>query len=432
MSTPQSKCDLIEPLLGALADGEATPSEAAFAEAHLSGCASCASELAFLRATNRVLSLTPDVFPSASLSARIAQATYAKPTPMERLQAFLRPAPIRVALGSAALAGLVTVAFVTQKHGGTIGGITNDVAVNNGKRAATPSVAIGNNSAKTAKTAPTFAEPIAAPNRPATKPNVPLVASRRLPRASERVASRNQSGGFIPSSARTLSDPAFSISNSGKRVASSGGSKSVIGNNGVNNEIVRTSAASSRRTNGSFVTTATNATPPRTGLTTPARDGVSSATKPTPQRTAPLIASAPINSSAQRTASREVARRSSRKPLTQLPSKIEQPPTIALTFTPKPAAPVETVPAPTAMRPTPESVVVASAPEMEAAPTAPRRGGLQLPSLQNQGRNSATAILTGSLSRRGDIASAGGRGDAYEFNASSGGRAAVVQSQGSL
>ncbi|MES2458933.1 MAG: hypothetical protein V4671_00005, partial [Armatimonadota bacterium] len=93
---------------------EATAEEATRAKAHIVVCPNCASHLAFLRLTGRALSQTPEVIPSASLSSRIAAATYDRPTLAERIAGWLRPAPVRIGLGAAMAAGLALVLIVPR------------------------------------------------------------------------------------------------------------------------------------------------------------------------------------------------------------------------------------------------------------------------------------------------------------------------------
>jgi negative regulator of sigma E activity len=114
-SAPEREnCSEVRLLLSALVDNEATPEEAVRAKAHTATCDNCASHFAFLRLTGRVLSQTPEVLPSASLSARIAAATYERPTLAQRVAGWLRPAPVRVGLGAAVAAGLTMVLIVPR------------------------------------------------------------------------------------------------------------------------------------------------------------------------------------------------------------------------------------------------------------------------------------------------------------------------------
>ncbi len=104
-----SVCAEIRLAMNAVRDGRATAEERAFVSGHTLYCAGCASEWAFLRATKSAWAKTTPSVPSTSLAARIATATYRKPTFAERLVAvfaFLNPAPVRVAIGVAAVAGL--------------------------------------------------------------------------------------------------------------------------------------------------------------------------------------------------------------------------------------------------------------------------------------------------------------------------------------
>ena len=110
-------CSDIRLLLSALVDGEASPEEAFRAKSHVLICPNCASHLAFLRLTGRALSQVPEMLPSPSLSARIAAATYERPTLAERIAGWLRPAPVRVALGTMMAAGLALVLIVPRMGG---------------------------------------------------------------------------------------------------------------------------------------------------------------------------------------------------------------------------------------------------------------------------------------------------------------------------
>ena len=105
------ECDIIRPLLEVYIDREATEGETALVEGHVRTCPRCASELSFLRLTQAVFARQRDVMPPAALTERIAFATYARPSLRERVAAFLRPAPARVALGAAVAAG-VALAFI--------------------------------------------------------------------------------------------------------------------------------------------------------------------------------------------------------------------------------------------------------------------------------------------------------------------------------
>ena len=102
-------CETVRPLLSAVVDGEATPTETALAEEHVRGCRACASHLAFLRLSHGVLARTPDSFPPAALAERIAAATYGKPSLATRFLGFLQPAPARYALATALTVGIVAV-----------------------------------------------------------------------------------------------------------------------------------------------------------------------------------------------------------------------------------------------------------------------------------------------------------------------------------
>ncbi len=112
-------CSDIRLLLSALVDGEVSPEEASRVKSHILTCPNCASHLAFLRLTGRALSQVPEMFPSPSLSARIAAATYERPTLAERIAGWLRPAPVRVALGTVMAAGL-TLVIIMPRMGGEV------------------------------------------------------------------------------------------------------------------------------------------------------------------------------------------------------------------------------------------------------------------------------------------------------------------------
>jgi anti-sigma factor RsiW len=144
---PETDCEKIRPLLSSLADGAATPDEAARAEAHMAACAACTSYLAFLRTTSFVFQRSLET-PSPSLFDRIAQATYDAPkvpTWRERIAAWFNPAPTRLALGTALAAAIVGVLIVPRAgelSNGTQAAIERDAA---NRASSTPSVA--NNSA---------------------------------------------------------------------------------------------------------------------------------------------------------------------------------------------------------------------------------------------------------------------------------------------
>lgn len=102
-------CSEVRVVMDAVRDNRATPAERVFVATHTEHCPACASEWAFLRATKTAWAQAPMALPSTSLSARIAAATYRKPTLVERLAsvfAFLNPVPVRVAIGVAAVAGV--------------------------------------------------------------------------------------------------------------------------------------------------------------------------------------------------------------------------------------------------------------------------------------------------------------------------------------
>lgn len=106
------KCEIIRPLLSVYVDKEATADEAARVEAHRDACDRCASALAFLQLSHAALSRPLEVPIPSALSARIAAATYERPTISQRIAVFLRPVPTRLALGTAAVAAIVAVAVL--------------------------------------------------------------------------------------------------------------------------------------------------------------------------------------------------------------------------------------------------------------------------------------------------------------------------------
>lgn len=114
-------CDQVWDLLSVYADGEATPHEAEMVEAHIAVCASCASDLEFLRSTSVSLRDVPEVEPPAMLRQAILAATVNRPTWQDRLAAAARrtfaPAPLRYgALAAAGAAAALT--FVMIHDGG--------------------------------------------------------------------------------------------------------------------------------------------------------------------------------------------------------------------------------------------------------------------------------------------------------------------------
>ena len=118
MSDLVTPCDSIEPLLGDYADGEViSASDKERIETHIRTCASCASDLAFFRATNFVVaSRFPDVQPPIDVFLRTARATYARPTLRSRMAGWLAPTPVRVGLGTAFAAAVVLAVVVPLTH----------------------------------------------------------------------------------------------------------------------------------------------------------------------------------------------------------------------------------------------------------------------------------------------------------------------------
>ncbi len=110
-------CETIRPLLSVYTDNEATPAEAALVDAHVAGCERCASELAFLFTSHVLLRRLPEALPPADLRARIAAATYARPTLSRRIAALLQPAPARLALGTAVAAAVVAAVLLRAPAG---------------------------------------------------------------------------------------------------------------------------------------------------------------------------------------------------------------------------------------------------------------------------------------------------------------------------
>ena len=176
MSASTPHCDTFRPLLSAYADGEATAAEAALIAAHLALCGACASHLAFVRATDFVLKQTPEVHAPSDLYARIAAATYARPTWQERLTAFLQPVPVRIGVG-ASLATAAVVAVVTAPRPAV------QVAANTAPSAPAPTIA-QTHPAPTTVATPVPAPAVAPVIVPETAPVAPpVVATQPTPRA---------------------------------------------------------------------------------------------------------------------------------------------------------------------------------------------------------------------------------------------------------
>lgn len=127
-SNASAVCAAVRLDMEGVRDGRATSAERAFVMAHIGSCASCASEWAFAQAAKSAWRQLPTAYPPASLSARIAAATYRKPTFAERFVAsfaFLNPMPVRVAVGVVAVAGIAF--FALPRHGAMV--TQNTVAV---------------------------------------------------------------------------------------------------------------------------------------------------------------------------------------------------------------------------------------------------------------------------------------------------------------
>lgn len=170
-------------LLSPFVDGETSADETRHIEKHLGECSLCASQLAFLRATARSLRRTNDVFPSPALFERIARATYEKPTFAQRVSALLRPAPVRIGLGTAFAAGLVAVALVPGRVGvapqsgdkGSIAALPTKSAAPAGSHAAPPPTAASAPfSARTASLGLAFAQNMGASLVKTPTPTVPV------------------------------------------------------------------------------------------------------------------------------------------------------------------------------------------------------------------------------------------------------------------
>ncbi|MBC8140332.1 MAG: hypothetical protein H7Y38_02695 [Armatimonadetes bacterium] len=116
-SNTSAVCAAVRLDMESVRDGRATSAERAFVTAHIGNCPACASEWAFAKAAKSAWGQLPTAYPPASLSARIAAATYRKPTFAQRFVAafaFLNPVPVRVAVGVAAVAGIAFFALPRQ------------------------------------------------------------------------------------------------------------------------------------------------------------------------------------------------------------------------------------------------------------------------------------------------------------------------------
>ncbi|HXG24902.1 MAG TPA: zf-HC2 domain-containing protein, partial [Chthonomonadales bacterium] len=112
-------CKLVWDLLSRYNDGEATSEEAAIVEAHVSVCASCARDLAFLRNMSAALAAIPRVEPPPALQNTILAATIYRPTRWEQVaraaRHLFRPLPVRY--GMVAAAGTaVALTLAVMRH----------------------------------------------------------------------------------------------------------------------------------------------------------------------------------------------------------------------------------------------------------------------------------------------------------------------------
>jgi anti-sigma factor RsiW len=96
----------LQELLSAYIDGKAAPSEIQEIEAWIAQSPEAAARLAFLQSLKNASNPARIATPSA-LSARIAAATYERPSLLARLTRWLQPAPVRLSLG-----GLMATALV--------------------------------------------------------------------------------------------------------------------------------------------------------------------------------------------------------------------------------------------------------------------------------------------------------------------------------
>jgi hypothetical protein len=109
---PEETHDKIWELLSVATDGEASQEERAIAEETIGAEPESASHAAFLKLLRESTLAAPRVEMPASLSERIALATYARPSLWSRIVSALRPAPIRYATGGLALSGLAVLGLV--------------------------------------------------------------------------------------------------------------------------------------------------------------------------------------------------------------------------------------------------------------------------------------------------------------------------------
>ncbi|MDX1933433.1 MAG: zf-HC2 domain-containing protein [Capsulimonadales bacterium] len=101
-------CAEIRPLLSVVADGEASTEETGRVNAHLSGCAACASHFAFLQAMDSAFRNIPREAASAAGYERIRMATFARPSLGERLRGWLAPNGLAMGVGTVAVVGILS------------------------------------------------------------------------------------------------------------------------------------------------------------------------------------------------------------------------------------------------------------------------------------------------------------------------------------
>jgi hypothetical protein len=157
-------------LLSAAFDGEASEQERLQAIALTGAHPELAAHVAFLDLLKDSATRAPAVEVPATLSERIAQATYARPTLWSRLSAALRPAPVRYATAGLALSGLAALGLFLLRPGGStaVPGTNSSKAV---QLAANPSPA---------PVLPTPQPPIASPAPPSEPAPTPPPASTPL------------------------------------------------------------------------------------------------------------------------------------------------------------------------------------------------------------------------------------------------------------
>ncbi len=178
-------------LLSPFVDGETSIDETRHVERHIAACSLCSGQLAFLRATARTMRHASDALPSPALFERIARATYEKPTFGARLSEFLRPAPVRMALGGVLAAGLVAAVMVPRFA------TVSQVQPNGSGESAKPDLASVPSPAKTVKTPAGKPSRLASTSKPAPQAT-PFALSPQT--ASLGVSLARNIGRYLPSS----------------------------------------------------------------------------------------------------------------------------------------------------------------------------------------------------------------------------------------